>query len=171
MTSFSATDVAYLAVIVSAFAALVAFVGSIAVAIVNAVAARLQVRAVAHREYLLKTLQPVLDYTESVAKGHELVYFAIRKSEPDLQKAIAEANVTFNQLSGIGLVMRTPSLAQEWKAIKAAEQELHRLIGEIDRERAHRGSLAAVEEKYEEALKPLRSAVMGFREAVEKLVF
>lgn len=171
LTDLSGTDIAYIALWVSAAAALTALVGSIVVALVNAVAARYQARAVARREYRMKTLQPVLDYTEAVMKGHELVYFAIRAPDDELQEAVRQANSPFAGLGGLGLVMRTPSLKNGWTAFKKAEQPLHQLIGKTDNLRAHRENLTPVESKYDEGLKPLRKATMDFRNAVENFVF
>jgi len=171
LTKLTALDVALFAAAATLAAALIGAAGALAVAFTNAVAARRQVRALAHREYLLRALQPVLDYTEAVAKGHELLFYAFRRSDAEFQNALAAASVSFDQLSGFGLIMRKPKLKKNWDVIKKSEEALFTIAGEVDHARANSLPLTDLELKYAEALKPLRQAVIDFRAAAERVLF
>lgn len=163
ITDLSGADIAYLAMLVSLAGILVSLVGSLTVAFVNAWAARRQARVVAHREYLLGTLQPVLDFTEAECDRLEHIgATGLQLDGPDVPSP---------RVGGIGLVSRTPDLKTSWLAFKSATAQCHELLGNADREREARRSLTPVREQYNEATGQVRRAAIAFRKAVEDHIF
>jgi hypothetical protein len=170
-TSLSAAEVAYFGLWVSLAVAVMAFIGALIVAAVNAWSARSLDKAKALREYRLSALQPVLDYMEQVISGLEIITFYLRAPKPDLQQAVREARVDTDKLSGMGMVSDNPELKKKWKAFKNSDNTCFEILGEVDRLRANREPLGDVDVRFATQVNATRAAAIAFRAAVEKFVF
>lgn len=168
LSQFSGPEITGLATLI---AAVIGFVGAGTVALVNAWSARSLEKAKARREYRLKTLSPLFDYTEEVIKGLEQVAWAIRGTDDQMQAALEKANVPLMNITGMGLIAGNKKLTDAWLRFKRADETCHRIAGEADSARSHREPLGPVQETFLEKLTEVRDAALEFRRAVEKFVF
>jgi hypothetical protein len=160
LTNLSGKDLQYLGLLVASFAAL----ATIVVAFINAIANRLQALAVARRDYLIKALQPVIDFTEQdVAYLRRLG----ARNFPDDR----EQQVPFPGLGGLGLVTRSRGLKKAWAEFKRIQGECYRNLGTVDRERAARRDSTDAIEVFDDSVDRLQKSAIAFRQAVERRVF
>lgn len=155
---------------VTLLAATIAFVGAIAVALVNAIAARFHSRAVARRTYRASVLQGALEHIDRISGGHESLLGSIGP-HPFPEDACAAVNAPFPAMAALSLIIRTTSLQEPWKEFKNANEACHGALGAIDREKEARRSLAEPRVAYEQQVAKLRKAAGDFHRAVETFIY